>query len=363
VKELKKNSPLREQGVETEDRLLEVSGTDVTRMALKEVMSTIVRRARETDAANEPRVFIFCRAEYEVTIQAHTTAKLGIVFADIEAGQKKGVKVKELKEHSPLREQGVETEDRLLEVSGTDVTRMALKKVMSTIVRRARETDAANEPRVFIFCRAADKKDDEHGAGRSDQARMEAEEKARKEAEEKARKEAEEKEKERKEAEEKARQEDEGEEDEGEDVKVGDSLLEVNGVDVTRKRLETVLEEEDEEGGDFKEAGTENDNKGAAAAPVAEPREPVGQSKLNFTFNNRYPGMRIGVANNQVVVLKISEGGEAKARGMKVDDIVLEINEQSFRPFQMSQLQTLRNALTKRPLHLKLLRQGGGVAS
>jgi len=240
--------------------------------------------------------------QYEVTTKANTTVKLGIVFADIEAGQQKGVKVKKVEEHSPLREKGVEAEDRLLKVSGDDVTRMALNEVMKKIVQKTRETDAANEPRVFTFCRRGRKEDEEHGTGRS-----------------------------------------------GASAASSATLrAEANAPIMDSSK--------------FTEAMNMYARADKAAAAERQERIPK-QAELNFTFNNQHPGMGIGVADNQVVVLKISEGGEAKARGMKVDDIVLEINEQSFRPFQMSQLQTLRNALTKRPLHLKLLRQGGGVAS
>jgi hypothetical protein len=169
IKELKQNSPLTGQ-VECGDVLLAVNGEDVQKKTLKEVTATIVAMARETDAENEPRIFTFARDRptvprtYRVEVEPNTI-KLGIVFVEIEKGKSKGVVIKEVKERSPLNGQ-TERGDVLLEVNGEDVRNKTLKGVMSTIVRAARKTDAANKPRIFTFAR-----DRETGGGQKQSQR------------------------------------------------------------------------------------------------------------------------------------------------------------------------------------------------
>eukprot|EP00935_MAST-01C_sp_MAST-1C-sp1_P000455 g455.t1 len=137
IREVKQHSPLRGQ-IEAGDRLLDVNGQSVLHMALKQVMQTIVSKARETDAANEPRIFTFLRGEVVVVhIEPHTK-KLGVVLADCEDGQPKGVRIRTIKKRSPMTGQ-IEAGAVLLDVNGRSMRGMALQQMMEAVIQTMKE--------------------------------------------------------------------------------------------------------------------------------------------------------------------------------------------------------------------------------
>lgn len=101
----------------------------------------------------------------------------------------------------------------------------------------------------------------------------------------------------------------------------------------------------------------EDEGAGAAAAPVAEPREPVGQTEFDCKFLEGRLGMDVGI---KLVVQNIRENGAAASQMVKKGDIVQEINNVRISNMSHSSINT---ALKQRPLSLKLLRQGGGAAA